>query len=194
MGFIYIITNSINTKVYIGQTIDSLSKRMNSHRSEARRFARGIENPEVRNKRGTCSKLYRAMNKHGIENFKMVPIEEMDNDLLDDAETQYIEEFDSIANGYNLKSGGDRSSHCEETKKIISVQTRIGISRNIDNFRKHNEELDGLPMYCIFVKIKGSDAVAINNHPKCKRKSFTVRKYGSIENARAELLKYLETL
>lgn len=193
MGLIYKISNLVNDKVYIGQTIQTLTVRMNKHRTEARRYERGVEDPELRNKNGTCSKLYRAMNKHGIDNFIIEVLEEMDDDLLDNAEMLYISEFDSIAHGYNLKLGGDRSSHCEETRQVISERTREGIAKNIDKFRKH-DEAKGLPPHCVFVKIKGSDAVAINKHPKCKWKSFTVRKYGSIENARNELLNYLANL
>lgn len=193
MGYIYIIRNTANDKVYIGQTIDTLQRRMNKHRSEARRYARGMVDAELRNKRGTCSKLYNAMNAYGINNFYIETLEEMDNDLLNGIEMQYISKYNAVAQGYNLKLGGDNSPHCEETKKLISEKTREGISKHIDNYRKH-EEVKGLPVHCVYVKIKGSDAVAINKHPQCKWKSFTVRKYGSIENAKIELLKHLESL
>lgn len=192
-GWIYIICNTVNEKVYIGQTIDTMHRRMIKHRSDARRYARGLINPEERNKRGTCSKLYAAMNAHGIENFYMEEWENTTVDKLDDAETDTIELFDSVKKGYNLKPGGDRSTHCEETRKLISVRTREGIRTHIDQHRSH-DVVKGMPMYCIFVVIKGSDAVAINRHPKCSRKSFTVRKYGSMDAAKTALLAYLTEL
>lgn len=191
MGVIYVIKNNKNEKVYIGQTIKIPRIRMNNHRSEARKYARGLIDPQLRNKRGTCSKLYSAMNKYGVENFTMEILEEMDNALLDAAEMQYIEQYDSVKNGYNLKYGGDSSLHCEETKKLISERTIEGAAKHIDNFRKH-DQVKGLPVHCVY--IKQSNLLAIHRHPKCKWKSFSIKKYGSVEQARAALLEFINTL
>ena len=104
----------------MGQTTETLHRRMIKHRSDARKYAKYVEerknaktpedikNCKKRNKRGTCSKLYAAMNDYGIENFHMDPedAEEMDNALLNDAEMAMIEAFDSVKTGYNLKLGG----------------------------------------------------------------------------------------
>jgi len=193
MGFIYVITNTINSKWYVGQTTGTLKSRMNKHRYEAKRYVRGLQNPGLRNKRGTCSKLYAAMNVHGIDNFHITILEEIENSLLNVAEEELITLYNTIADGYNLKTGGDRSHHCDETKKVISERTKIGITNSIDHYRIH-EECKGLPKHCIFVKNSKFTAVAINNHPKCQRKSFSVGKYGSLENAKTALLAYLDEL
>ena len=61
MGFIYKITNLINGKIYIGQTITSISQRMNRHYTNAKtnNHATGIDG---------------AIKKYGRENFKVEEI------------------------------------------------------------------------------------------------------------------------
>lgn len=197
MGLIYLILCIITNKVYIGQTTDPLNVRWNGHKSAARYnkeyLAGNKEAPH--SKRGMCSKLYRAMNKHGIENFQITILEDGidDRQLLDEAEKQYIEEFDSVDNGYNLKSGGDSSNHSVETKAQLKIINAENMKTTFRKFRKYNI-LDDLPMYCIFVKKAKTEGVAINKHPLCSRKEFTVSKYGSLENAKRALIEYLENL
>jgi group I intron endonuclease len=194
MGIIYIITCDANNKVYIGQTRDSLKKRMSKHVSSARTYQRRIVDPtKYQCWRGTCSKLYAAMNKYGIEKFRIDTLEEVDDAFLNILEAEYIKKYKSVECGYNLREGGDASPHCEETKQKISVATKAGVEANIANHKKYTCVKD-MPMYCIRVCIKGSEGVAINNHPLCKRKSFTVRKYGSIDAAKAAAIAFLEQL
>ncbi len=56
-GSIYIIKNTINDKVYIGQTTMTVHERFMSHKK-----------PCVLKQRSTY-KLYNAMNKYGSDNF-----------------------------------------------------------------------------------------------------------------------------
>jgi group I intron endonuclease len=196
MGLIYIIRNNKNDKVYIGQTIDPIRIRWNAHKSAAKYNKEFLEgNREApHNKRGTCSKLYRAMNKHIISNFWIEIIEDnIDSDLLDEIERQYIEEFDSVVKGYNLKSGGDRSNHSEETKALLKVINAKNMQTTFTQFRKH-DDLNDLPIHCIYVKRKRTEGVAINKHPLCSRKEFSVKRYGTIENAKKALVEHLNEL
>lgn len=101
---IYKITNLIDGKVYIGQTIKSLTNRWTGHCTT-----------------NNCRYLKSAIDKYGKENFT---IEEIDgaNSLseLNYLEQHYIYMHNSLApNGYNLRFGGDNSPHNEETKKKI---------------------------------------------------------------------------
>lgn len=93
-GRIYKITNNINGKLYIGQTIYPLSYRYTNHLSDAR------------NGRGYA--MASAIRKYGQNNFKIELVEECDEDQLNDLEVKYIKQYNSVTpNGYNLTHGGD---------------------------------------------------------------------------------------
>lgn len=117
-GVIYIIRNSINDKVYIGQTILSLEDRWKTHLK-----------PSVSKQRGSY-KIYNAMNKYGKENFycelleEDIPIEELNN-----REIYYIEKYDSFENGYNSTKGGDgRFINKDYDIENILSQYKSGVS------------------------------------------------------------------
>lgn len=96
MGYIYCITNLINGKQYIGKTTYSVTKRFQEHCSDS--------------KRERCEKrpLYDAMNKYGIENFKVECLEEVDDCILSDREIYWINELQTYGSkGYNATKGGD---------------------------------------------------------------------------------------
>ena len=65
MGYIYCITNLVNQKKYVGKTTYSITKRFKEHCSDS--------------KRERCEPLYDAMNKYGVENFKVECLEEVDD-------------------------------------------------------------------------------------------------------------------
>ena len=94
MGYIYKITNTLNDKVYIGQTIKTVQKRFTQHKNNSNKeyFSQIV--------------LYKAFNKYGIENFVCEEIEEVPNDKLDEREKYWIEYYDSYFNGYNSTLGG----------------------------------------------------------------------------------------
>ena len=65
VGFIYKITNTINQKCYIGQTIKTLEKRFSQHKNN---YTKPYFSQLV---------LYKAFKKYGIENFVFEEVEEM---------------------------------------------------------------------------------------------------------------------
>lgn len=93
---IYRITNQINGKVYIGQSVD-IARRWKDHRK-----AINSDLP-----------LYRAMRKYGKDNFIFEVIEECSQKELDEKEIYWIKFYDSLNpdKGYNLSSGGSNGSH-----------------------------------------------------------------------------------
>lgn len=145
MGWIYVIRGPLDgtSKAYIGQTRMSPRRRWNKHTTEARYFAK-----HGRKKNGTCSYLYKAMTKYGIDMFNMIPMLECDDEDLDQYEDEWIKKYESLApRGYNLKSGGNSNGkHHEITKKLISKNTSIGITKHLNKYRKHPESA-GLPKY-----------------------------------------------
>lgn len=94
MGYIYKITNKVNNKIYIGQTIKTVEKRFQQHKNNSNKpyFSQIV--------------LYKAFNKYGIDNFICEQIEEVPNELLDEREKYWIEYYDSYFNGYNSTLGG----------------------------------------------------------------------------------------
>ena len=94
MGAIYMIINSCNNKVYIGQTTRSAKERFSDHMKDYK---------YSKNK----SKLYSAIRELGANNFSYRIIEDnVPNEKLIEREMHYIEVFNSCNNGYNTRKGG----------------------------------------------------------------------------------------
>jgi group I intron endonuclease len=131
MIFVYIIQNMINNKLYIGQTRD-LQSRWREHRYEARQR--------------TSHPLYRAMRKHGIENFKMLELARFSN--RKDAsvfERFSILCFRSLSHhaGYNIDLGGHLAGkHSAQTRKKIGDAKR-GTKHSKESRRKMSESQKG---------------------------------------------------
>jgi group I intron endonuclease len=191
MGYIYLITNTINDKWYFGQTTDSPKVRMNKHRSDCRRHIEDLKRGYKLKNHGGCPKLYNAMYAHGMENFHMEVVAVCETqDELNKCEVYHINMFDTIINGYNIKEGGDSGRHSEETKQVISQKTKEGITKHIDKYRDH-DEVKGMPKHVVFNKQKQS--LSVYRHPALPYKSFSLKRYGSWENVRAVVLEYLNT-
>lgn len=113
MAIIYKITNTLNGKFYIGQTIQSLIKRFNGHKTDAR----------VNNK--TNQSLHNAIRKYGFENFICEEIENCPVELLDEREIYWIDKLNATDKniGYNLDKGGRNSNRIftEEVRRRISL-------------------------------------------------------------------------
>lgn len=105
---IYKATNIINNKVYIGQTVNSLSVRKAQH--------------ERSHEYGYKTAFSNAIRKYGKENFKWEVIYETDSmEDLNEKESYYIEYYKSLVteNGYNLKGGGGNDFLTQEVKNKI---------------------------------------------------------------------------
>lgn len=88
MGYIYIIRNTVNSKVYIGQTINTVDVRFYQHKLCAKNTKYN-------------SKVYRAMREIGVNNFYVEELIECDNNDLNKYEQLYVSKYNSIVNGYN---------------------------------------------------------------------------------------------
>lgn len=95
MGYIYLITNKINNKKYVGKTTQSIEKRWQEHISDSKK-----EKCEIR-------PLYRAIRKYGIENFTIKEIEKCNTDNLSEKEKYWIQYYNTYEDGYNATLGGD---------------------------------------------------------------------------------------
>ena len=109
--YIYKITNLINNKVYIGQSV-SPKIRWSRHKSDARL-----------NKK--ADHLYRAMRKYGEDNFMFEVIDEVVTlSEADELEVQIISIYNSTNRvfGYNKAPGG-------QGKRLVSEETRQKLSK-----------------------------------------------------------------
>lgn len=129
MHYLYKISNALNDKIYIGQTIDPY-KRWCAHKTKSKSIKPTMY-------------IHNAMSKYGIENFKfeIIASSKTQHDT-NEAEKQLIKQYESLyyQNGYNLSIGGEAKSGyklSEETKrkisesekgKIISDESKIRMS------------------------------------------------------------------
>ena len=98
---IYKITNLINGKSYIGQSVN-IEKRFIQHKSVA-------FNPNDKNYNYP---LYRAIRKYGVENFSFEVLEQCSVDELNNKEIYYISKYNAHSKfGYNQDDGGNHASH-----------------------------------------------------------------------------------
>ena len=100
---IYKITNKLNGKVYIGQSID-IDTRWRQHINAKDNYA-----------------IHNAIKKYGKENFKFEVLLECPANMLDVWERDMIALYDCISpNGYNLTEGGEGYKCSEETRLKMS--------------------------------------------------------------------------
>lgn len=99
LGKIYLITNTINSKVYVGQTIQTLNKRFNGHCCYSK------------SDRSANMYIKRAIHKYGKDKFHIQLLEECPIEKLNDREKYWIEYYNSYNTGYNLTLGGQDSNY-----------------------------------------------------------------------------------
>lgn len=107
-GKIYLLTNKINGKQYIGQTISN-------------------------NSYGHGTAIRHAFNKYGKDNFNIDIIKDkVPYEKLDELEINFINEYNTLSpNGYNLESGGNPGKILsEESKEKISESCKGRIPWN----------------------------------------------------------------
>lgn len=112
--FLYKITNLINNKIYIGQTVQQPRCRWNRHKSDAR-------------KKNPTQYITRAMKKYGIDNFIFEVIAACKTyEDTNDTEIFIIAQHNSCnkKNGYNISSGGKNFGSSEKSRKKMSISSK----------------------------------------------------------------------
>lgn len=116
---IYSITNKINNKTYIGQSINAV-ERWRDHIWDAnRKVGKTSQNKKFA--------IQNAINKYGKDNFIWQVIDEFSSlEESNEAEEFYIAYLCTLSpNGYNLKRGGDNKKTHESTKQKIREKLKI---------------------------------------------------------------------
>lgn len=96
-GYIYKITNLINDRIYIGQTIQDVKERFYQHC--ATKTSSAVLNMPI----------HKAILKYGKTNFSLEILEIVEQSHLDVREQYWIDYYDSYNNGYNATKGGQHS-------------------------------------------------------------------------------------
>lgn len=128
---IYKVTNKVNGKIYIGQTVRTLEQRKWQHLDAA--------------KHGCKTHFYNAIRKYGEDNFVFEVIDEASSiQELNALERYYIAKFNCIKEGYNMVDGGNnnvmfldkvKQKHLESMR---SPETRAKISKSMKEYRKEH--------------------------------------------------------
>jgi len=129
-GIIYIATNLLNGKQYVGQTTRTLKERFKSHKYHK-------QNTPFTN----------AIHKYGIENFKQIyfscPIDE-----LSFYERFLIKELNTLApKGYNLTNGGEHYEFAKEVKNRLRKNHADFNGDKNPNFDNHKIAGKNNPFY-----------------------------------------------
>ena len=147
-GVVYCITNKINGKQYVGEAksyvrVYGVLKR---HGIEGR-FKQHCAEAMKRGPRESCPKFYPAIRKHGPDNFNIEILEVTNIDSLTNLETKYIEDLDTVNNGYNIRYS--------TVKKIDPIKNATRIELISDSMLKRWQD----PEYS--EKTKAANLVAV---------------------------------
>lgn len=133
-GIVYLITNSINNKVYVGVTIHSFYNRY--HGGKWYKWT-------------TSEYLINAIKKYGYENFTLSILEFgiTDEQKLNKLEEYYSSIYNSVVpNGYNMKKcGGKHATHSDisrwKSKKTKQDNPQVPYKRTTEIRKKISESL-----------------------------------------------------
>jgi group I intron endonuclease len=105
---IYVITNRVTGKRYVGQTRRTLTQRFNAHK-------------KVVGKSNACKALSDAMQRYGVDNFTIEALCRCESqEELDRREVEFIAKLGTFApSGYNLtKGGGGKSGYKHRPESV----------------------------------------------------------------------------
>lgn len=109
--YIYLVENLVNDKVYIGKTKNDVEKRLDQH------IKLSCKKPDTH--------FYRAIQKHGKENFLISLIEEVKENDANNKESYWIKHYReklgnrNVYNGTNGGDGGDTYTFNLNREKVI---------------------------------------------------------------------------
>ena len=140
---IYMATNKINGKKYIGQTVKELTERKKGHKYDALHRNRNIP-------------FHNAIKKYGMDNFEWDVIwkgtERQDDPyLLDRMERRFMKEYEPE---YNVRTGGQNGyRHSDDTKEKMKETWRTTRQDRLQKFIVTTPDgtevyIDDLSLYC----------------------------------------------
>ena len=138
-GEIYMITNKVNNKRYIGQTQQVYGRQVRTkqpagyqrrwfcHVKSADKMKKKKENDELEEGQKYCLILNNAIIKYGVDNFTIEPLLVCPVEFLDKYEIEFIERYDTVTpNGYNMTQGGGGQKKNAPRRLSNKHKQRIG--------------------------------------------------------------------
>ena len=143
---IYTITNIINNKKYVGLSFN-IEERWQQHI----KYAFKESNDRYHNNR-----IYNALRKYGIDNFKFEIIEECKKEKLKEREIYWIDYYDAYNNGYNLTIGGDIGGYDLKGEKHPNVKlTEKDVIDIRIRYANHERRIEVYELYKDKIALRG---------------------------------------
>lgn len=122
--YIYKFTHIDSSKSYIGQTIQDPEQRKLEHITGSKYTSKSYH-------------FHNALRKYGIESFTFEVIDSANSlEELNFLEEKYVNLYDSIKNGYNIRNPGNNKKHNPESIERMRIAQREAHARR----RKENRE------------------------------------------------------
>lgn len=157
---IYKITNKINGKSYIGQSVH-IQKRWEQHIS----LSKNTDND---------TPLYRAIRKYGVNNFDFSVIEECLEEDLNNREIYWINFYNTYEDGYNASLGGGGLRKYNPQEVLAMYNQNFNINQTAKNLKMsyytvrdilHNYEIFGKEEIKPVEKIDPKSLKVIKTYP-----------------------------
>jgi len=119
---IYKAVNRINGKIYVGQTIQNLSRRIASH----------LDDPKY--------PFGKALRKYGLQSFEISVIDDAkDVSVLNEKERYWIKAYDCmVPKGYNLTDGGRSGNN-----RSLETRKKLSDAHTPERRKKNSERMSG---------------------------------------------------
>ncbi len=142
---VYVITNNVNNKQYVGQAVSHIKckNKYIPYGAEGRLKAHFLEANS--NKEHQCTALNNAIREHGKENFTVDPIYNCSKKKIDELEIKAIQDYNSMfPNGYNIMRGGRKiEGYIEKDasipRKSPSLEHRLEMAERTRAFMRNKK-------------------------------------------------------
>jgi len=160
---------------YIGQTRVTIKDRWNQHRNACQKY----EASKNSRRRGKHAALYETMSTIRISNFIIEEIAQHENEnenelvtILEKSEASFIEQYNSIAKGWNLKKAARSAVRNREEESLYQKAKESNVAYNSLRYRIKTLD-ESLEDAINYLKNKKNDMTTIYRY---KRQSFaTIR-------------------